>query len=1349
MMRKPFRTAAVTLASILLLLLIVGIVGVLTVQSSWFYNKVREKIVSVTETATGGTAQITKFTFDWRTLTATVTGFTLHGTEPANDPPLLHVDRMVVGLKIISVFERDFDIAMLRVDAPHAFLLVARDGTTNIPNPKSPSKSNKSAVETILDLAIQRFELNGGIAEIDAAGQPPRKQSYNAKGENLRAMFTFDAAVPRYHGDLSVTPLHYASADYSPVVANVNARVAIEKNRMVLEQSRIVSGSSEMEVKGRVENFAAPVITVEYKAKVSVQEIGAVMKLKSRQSGWLEVNGSASYKSDQDYALSGFLKGYDLNYQVPGVALHNVRAQAKIDGGPKSISVDDIVLDALGGRLKAKAEITGFERFKVNGEAQHFDIRQIASLATKEKLPYDGVASGALFVEGRIADFKNNRFTATARINVSPAARGIPVHGMVDVKYNGLKNTVDLGQSFLALPNTRLDIQGTLGQTLNVHLASSNLSDLLPVMEVAGNSQPAMPLALTAQGQINFDGTVTGKLTSPVFAGHVAGTNFIVQNQTIDSLIADVTLQENQVTIANGRLRQNPLTASFSATAGLRNWKPEDNEPLTAALGVENASLQDLLALAEQKAIPASGTLNAKVKLIGTIGNPQAVADATLTRGHVEDEPFDRLTLHLDAPNRGLQTLKAQINATSKQVNLDASYAHGATEMIPGELTFKVATNNIALNSLVTVHQREPDLAGALLLTADGAGKIARDAAGQPAFQLTSINAEAGISGIVEAGKQLGDLRLAANTTSGGAAPQVEVKLRSNLADAVIVGDGHWTLAGDYPGSVKVDFTQLHLDTLRRLLLTPKQAESIRFGGTVEGSLTVSGPAVNPDQLQAALEIPKLVVEPLPPANGVPPPVDLSLRNSGLIRITLVKNKVRVESAHLAAQDSDFTLGGEAVLSPKPDLDFTLDGSVNLALIHAFNNDIISSGGLMVNASVRGPLTDPRLGGTMQLKNANIALADVANGLSNANGTIRFSGTQANLSDLTAESGGGKVRLGGFASLAGGMLAFRIRADATGVRVRYPQGVSTVANAQLALVGTTDRSVLSGTVTVERLAFNPKTDLGSILSSSAAPPETPSGSGGFSQNLQLDVQIQTAPDITFQSNYTDSIEADATLRLRGSIANPVLLGRINITQGELTFFGNKYTINQGSVSFFNPVKLEPILNIDLETVARGVDVTITVSGAISKLSVSYRSDPPLQFSDIVGLLATGRTPNDATIAARQPTAPQQNWQQMGASALVGQTIANPVAGRLQRFFGVSNLKIDPTISGLTGGPEAKVTLEQQVTPEITFTYINDVSSAEAQVLRVEWAFSPHWSAVALRDENGEFGIDFLYKKRFK
>ena len=104
---------------------------------------------------------------------------------------------------------------------------------------------------------------------------------------------------------------------------------------------------------------------------------------------------------------------------------------------------------------------------------------------------------------------------------------------------------------------------------------------------------------------------------------------------------------------------------------------------------------------------------------------------------------------------------------------------------------------------------------------------------------------------------------------------------------------------------------------------------------------------------------------------------------------------------------------------------------------------------------------------------------------------------------------------------------------------------------------------------------------------------------------------------------------------------------------------------------------------------------------------------------------------------------------MGASALLGQAIANPVAGRLQRFFGVSKLRIDPTLSGVENNPQARLTLEQQVTPSITFTYIANVTSSNPQVVRVEWAFSRQWSAVALREENGLFGLDFLYKRRFK
>jgi translocation and assembly module TamB len=99
---------------------------------------------------------------------------------------------------------------------------------------------------------------------------------------------------------------------------------------------------------------------------------------------------------------------------------------------------------------------------------------------------------------------------------------------------------------------------------------------------------------------------------------------------------------------------------------------------------------------------------------------------------------------------------------------------------------------------------------------------------------------------------------------------------------------------------------------------------------------------------------------------------------------------------------------------------------------------------------------------------------------------------------------------------------------------------------------------------------------------------------------------------------------------------------------------------------------------------------------------------------------------------------------------LSQAIASPITGRLQRFFGVSRLKIDPLVTGMTtSNAAARVTLEQNITKSLTFTYITDLSRAQGQTIRVEWDITGTWSAVAVREENGLFGIDFLYRKQVK
>ena len=88
-------------------------------------------------------------------------------------------------------------------------------------------------------------------------------------------------------------------------------------------------------------------------------------------------------------------------------------------------------------------------------------------------------------------------------------------------------------------------------------------------------------------------------------------------------------------------------------------------------------------------------------------------------------------------------------------------------------------------------------------------------------------------------------------------------------------------------------------------------------------------------------------------------------------------------------------------------------------------------------------------------------------------------------------------------------------------------------------------------------------------------------------------------------------------------------------------------------------------------------------------------------------------------------------------------------GRLQKFFGVSHIKIDPQLTDVTIVPQARFTMEQQVSSDVTLTYITNLAVTNQQIVRVEWDFSRKWSAVALRDENGAFSIDFQYRKRFK
>ena len=153
-------------------------------------KKSGRRIVAEAEKATGGKVEIGALQLDWRTLTAELDNLTIHGTEPADAAPLLAVKRVVIGFKIISFLEREFNVARVEADNPRG----ARDYRSRWLDESAAARkqpTGKTGPETILALKIGKFDLANGLVAVERMGGAKDVTPWNARGENLTAHVSY------------------------------------------------------------------------------------------------------------------------------------------------------------------------------------------------------------------------------------------------------------------------------------------------------------------------------------------------------------------------------------------------------------------------------------------------------------------------------------------------------------------------------------------------------------------------------------------------------------------------------------------------------------------------------------------------------------------------------------------------------------------------------------------------------------------------------------------------------------------------------------------------------------------------------------------------------------------------------------------------------------------------------------------------------------------------------------------------------------------------------------------------------------------------------------------------------
>ena len=448
---------------------------------------------------------------------------------------------------------------------------------------------------------------------------------------------------------------------------------------------------------------------------------------------------------------------------------------------------------------------------------------------------------------------------------------------------------------------------------------------------------------------------------------------------------------------------------------------------------------------------------------------------------------------------------------------------------------------------------------------------------------------------------------------------------------------------------------------------------------------------------------------------------------------------VTVQRCTLVSGDSHFTLTGDASLKDDRRLALRANGHVDLNLVHTLDPEITSYGASNLDLTVSGPMAQPAISGNINIEHGGLSMIDLPAGLGDINGRLVFNQDRLEVENLTARTGGGLVTFGGFITY-GKTVGFNLTANGNEIRFRY-SGISVTADETLRLVGTLQSSVLSGDVTVTRFAQIPSSDFTLALAQAGQPARMPVANSPLN-NLRLDVRILSTPELTVQTSLA-KLAGDVDLRLRGTAARPVLLGRVNIAEGDIKLGGAKYHLERGDITFTDPVRIDPVLDVEATTRVRDYDITIGLHGTLERLNTTYRSDPPLSSEDIIALLAFGRTQQESALNST----PSSGFAESASGAILGQAINQAVSNRVSRLFGVSSIRINPSVGGPDNNPNARITVEQQVSNNVTLTYITNLTRSAQQVIQFEYNINSEYTFEAIRDENGVVSFDILIRKR--
>jgi translocation and assembly module TamB len=429
----------------------------------------------------------------------------------------------------------------------------------------------------------------------------------------------------------------------------------------------------------------------------------------------------------------------------------------------------------------------------------------------------------------------------------------------------------------------------------------------------------------------------------------------------------------------------------------------------------------------------------------------------------------------------------------------------------------------------------------------------------------------------------------------------------------------------------------------------------------------------------------------------------------------------------------------------------------DLGRLSSYSEAVVQSAGtLNLDLKLAGTPQQPDVKGNLVVSDGTLQLAATGEAYQDIQTDLRFTGNRLIFEQFQVGSRSGYVQLSGWLQTAGSTLdKLDIKMESQDFTALHTPDIQAVVTTDLTARGSLQELTVNGTVTIPRAQIRAEGLLGGAPA--AVSPEQltvdgvygPGVASAETSNGKPSKKLKPAPLPFLRANVKVDMPKNVWVRARGTaielrgkldatkkLQQPfILFGDIETVRGFASFFGKKFGLEQGRITFTGTEEINPTLDVIATHKVSSYIVSIHVEGESQKPTLTLSSAPEeLEEADIVSLLLFGKTSDRLTSSEESSLSNRAGKAAAGAAASAAAQVVGEQLGldTIEVAFG-------------DGSGEARIRAERYITQDIFLSYERQLGAESGNTVGVEYSLSRRLRLKGTSSDLGETALDLLWR----